>query len=306
MGFVGRSLPFLLIFAGCGSDGTAPEPPSAPTHDLLFEGIVETVPELLLLDAVDGGIRRILPPGTLARDPAPSPDGLRIAFVVSDEIQWIGDIWVVNRDGTGLTRITDDPEMDDQPAWSPDGGRIAFRSYRTGRQGDIWVMGSDGADPVNLTPDPLPGVLDERRPAWSPDGERIAFATNAAGNVDIWTMKADGSDPLRITATSDLDTEPSWSPDGRTLAFRRSSDDLGSDICVVPATGGEVVRLVLPGIQRLPTWTPDGERLVFVHHAASNERPDLAGMRGDGTDLIPLVTDGVPGGGLHPAWLKRP
>lgn len=306
MGFAARSLPLLLILAGCGGDGTAPVPPAAPSHDLLFEGILETVPELLLLDAVDGGIRRLLPPGTLARDPAPSPDGLRIAFVISDEDQWTGDIWVVNRDGTGLTRITGAPEMDDQPAWSPDGGRIAFRSYRTGRDGDIWVMGDDGADPVNLTPDPLPGVLDERRPAWSPDGGRIVFATNAAGNVDLWTMKADGSDLRQITATIDLDTEPCWSPDGRSIAFRRSSNDLGSDICVVPASGGEAVRLALPGIQRLPAWTPDGEGLVFVSHATSSDRPDLFTMGGDGTDPAPTVADSVPGGSLHPAWLKRP
>ncbi len=297
----------LLTVSACSSTDTIidPPPPPLPTHDLLFEGFLEATPELLLQDADTGEIRRLLPAGTVARDPAPSPDGARIAFVVSDEEAWTGDIFVVNRDGTGLVQITHHPAMDDQPAWSPDGTRITFRSYRTERDGDIWLMNADGSDPVNLTPDPLPGVWDERRPTWSPDGNRIAFATNAAGNVDIWTMRADGSDPTQITNTIDLDTEPAWSPDGATIAFRRSSNDTGSDICVVPATGGETVRLTLPGVQRTPTWHPDGTRLVFVNQPTTADRPDLHSMRPDGTDVTPVVDDEVPGGSLNPEYLKR-
>jgi Tol biopolymer transport system component len=295
----------LLLLGGCNSDPTSPQPPAGPSHDLLFEGTQATTPELWLRDADTGDIRRLLPEGTIAKDPAPSPDGARIAFVVSDEDASTGDIFVVNRDGTGLLQITHDPALDDQPAWSPDGQRIAFRSYRTQRDGDIWLMNADGTNPVNLTPDPLPGIWDERRPSWSPDGTRIAFATNAGGNVDIWTMQDDGTDPQRLTNTVDLDTEPSWSPDGATIAFRRSSNDLGTDICVVPARGGETVRLTLPGVQRTPTWTPDGTRLVFVNHATTSDRPDLYSMRPDGTDVTPVVAEEVPGGCLNPEYLKR-
>lgn len=296
-----------LALAGCSSTHTIVDPPPvAPSHDLLFEGTLAAIPELWLRDTGTGEVRRLLPEGIVARDPAPSPDGTRIAFVVSDETEWTGDIFVVNRDGTGLTQLTFSPELDDQPAWSPDGARIAFRSFRTQRDGDIWVMDADGANPVNLTPDPLPGVWDERRPAWSPDGARIAYATNAAGNADIWTMRADGSDARQLTDTIDLDTEPAWSPDGTLIAFRRSSNDLGSDICLVPAAGGDAVRLHLPGVQRLPAWSPDGDRLVCVHHAVSTARPDLYGCDLDGDNLAPLVADEMPGGSLHPVFLKRP
>lgn len=296
-----------LALAGCSTTDTIVDPlPPAAGYDLLFEGTLATIPELWLRDTGTGMIRRVLPEGTVAKDPAPSPDGTRIAFVVSDEDAWTGDIFVVNRDGTGLTQITHDPNLDDQPAWSPDGTRIAFRSYRTGRDGDIWVMDVDGGNPVNLTPDPLPGVWDERRPAWSPDGSRIVFASNAAGNVDLWTMGPDGSNPLRLTSTMDLDTEPVWSPDGTTIAFRRSSTGSGSDLCLVPATGGETTLLPLPGIQRLPAWSADGTALVCVHHAGTADRPDLYRVDLDGTDLAPLVTDELPGGSLHPVHLKRP
>jgi len=246
------------------------------------------------------------PAGLVAQDPSPSPDGTRIAFVIADGGSSTGDIFVVNRDGSGLVQITFALELDDQPAWSPDGSRIAFRSFRTGREGDIWLMGADGSDPVNLTPDPLPGVWDERCPAWSPDGARLAFASNAGGNVDLWTMRADGSDQRRLTDTEDFDTEPAWSPDGTMIAFRRSSEGTGSDLCLVPADGGEPIRFALPGVQRLPAWSPDGAYLVCVHHARTMDRPDLYRLDADGTDFAPLVSEEMPGGSLHPAFARRP
>lgn len=293
----------LLGLAAC-KDTTAP-PGGDITYDLLFEAYPGAVPELFRRDADGGALQRLLPPGTQAMDPAPSPDGTRIAFVVGDAVEASGDIWVVDRDGSGLTQLTTDPELDDQPAWSPDGTRLAFRSFRTLREGDIWVMNADGSNAVNLTPDPLPGVTDERRPAWSPDGTRLAYAGNAGGDMDIWTLAADGSDPRRITNSPDYDTEPAWSPDGRTLVFRRSDPAGGSDLAFVPAAGGTVTRLPLSGEQRQPAWSPDGAWLVCVHQLTAAERPDLYRVTTDGAPPQALVTDAMPGGSLNPAFLRR-
>jgi Tol biopolymer transport system component len=103
----------------------------------------------------------------------------------------------------------------------------------------------------------------------------------------------------------DLDTEPAWSPGGGSVAFRRSFNAGGSDLFIVPASGGDAVALAMPGEQRLPIWTPDGTRLVFVTHATLNARPDLYSMSANGTDFRPIVTAGVQGGSVNPAFLKR-
>lgn len=293
-----------LLLSSCADDPQSP-PAAAPTHDLVFEGALTGVPELLRLDAVTGEVARVLPPGTVAMDPAPSPDGSRIAFVVADYVEFTGDIFVCDRDGANVRQLTDDPELDDQPAWSPDGARIAFRSFRTLRDGDIWVMDADGGNPVNLTPDPLPGITDERSPCWSPDGTRLAYISTAGGNRDVWTMAADGSDPRGLVSTIDLEAEPAWSPDGSVIAYRRSSQEDGSDIWLVPAAGGEATGLPMGGEQRLPAWSPDGARLVFVAHETTGDRPDLWEMRADGTGARLLVGDAVPGGCLNPAFLRR-
>jgi Tol biopolymer transport system component len=272
--------------------------------DLIYEGYAEGGSEILLLSLVNGESTRLLPAGSIATDPVPSPDGQRVAFVIGDVVNSEGDIWVVNRDGTGLLQLTFDPELDDNPAWSPDGTLIAFRSHRTQGLGDIWVMNADGSGAVNLTPDPLPGVTDERRPTWSPDGAHIAFASNRAGNMDIWTMRADGTDFLRRTNTIEYDTEPTWSPDGSRIAFRRS-DDRTSDILILNVQGTTPVRLQFPGHELMPSWSPNGAFLAFAYFSPTNDNPQIYTVRPDGTDLQQRSTDPAWPGAIEPAWIRR-
>jgi len=270
---------------------------------LLIEGDVGSGPEIFMVSEGKAP-ERVLPEGTVAMDPVASPDGSRIAFVVANYDDWTGDIWVVNRDGTGAVKLIGDGWLDDAPAWSPDGTRIAFRSYRSELQGEIWMMNVDGSGRVNLTPQVGGGAIDHHRPAWSPDGTRIAFASTAGGDWGIWTVKVDGSDRRLLTETAELDTEPSWSPDGQWIAFRRSNPAQGADIMIIPAAGGTATRIALAGEQRQPAWSPDGRRIAFVGSTTLGDPPEVFTMRPDGSDVRRHTSVSGWGPGHNPSWVR--
>ena len=74
--------------------------------------------------------------------PVFSPDGTKIAFTSNRDGN--PELYVMNRDGSDLRRLTNNPEIDTTPTWSPNGTQIAFTSGRTGTP-QIYVVGADGA-----------------------------------------------------------------------------------------------------------------------------------------------------------------
>lgn len=84
-----------------------------------------------------------------------SPDGSRL--VASD-----GDLFVLNADGSGLTRLTANKIDAIDPAWSPDGTRIAF-SMSAGGPSQIWVINADGSGLFSFN-----GTGADRDPDWQP------------------------------------------------------------------------------------------------------------------------------------------
>ena len=58
------------------------------------------------------------------------------------------EIYVMNADGTGLTRLT--YGSGSIPCWSPNGRKIAFQRWRDGKA-DIYTMNADGTGLERLT-----------------------------------------------------------------------------------------------------------------------------------------------------------
>ena len=79
-----------------------------------------------------------------------SPDGAQIAFV-SDRDDNI-DIYVMNADGSGQTRLTSDHTIDIFPAWAPDGARLIFLAFDEDEEvADIYQIKPDGSGQISLT-----------------------------------------------------------------------------------------------------------------------------------------------------------
>lgn len=160
-----------------------------------------------------------------------SPDGARIAFTTDRDTpvsghpifaftrQREGDVYVMNRDGSNLQRLTATPDWDGSPEWSADGSTLYFYSARPreivgpptspilGQEGGfrIWAMNADGSSPRAVTPEGVEALA----PAVTADG-RIAYQKRTG--YARWSIESVAADGSSARAESDTATDY-WLPD---------------------------------------------------------------------------------------------
>ncbi len=137
-----------------------------------------------------------------------SPDGSRIAFVVSEPPKGADrnrDIWLAVIASKEVRRLTFNETADSSPRWSPDGRTLAFLSDRDGRA-QIYLLPMDGAggEATKLTD----GKSSVRSFEWSPDGKRIAFLAPEP-RTDAEEKRAKDKDDARVVDRDDKRT-PVW------------------------------------------------------------------------------------------------
>ena len=105
---------------------------------------------------------------------SPSPDNKHIAYTVSyysvPQNKSNTDIFVMNSDGLGNTKLTTTPYIESQPAWIKNGQKLAYLSNESGTS-QVWEMNPDGTDrhPLTNYADGIEGF------AFSPDGQKLLF-----------------------------------------------------------------------------------------------------------------------------------
>jgi Tol biopolymer transport system component len=190
--------------------------------------------DLVLLDVKRGREeRRIQVNLNGLQTPQWSPDGQQLVF--SGFNNGFSDLFIINRDGTGLRRLTSDKFADLHPSWSPDGHTIAFV---TDRGGDT-------------------------------DFDLLRF-----GNLRIALFHLDtGTMELLGNMDAGKNINPVWAPDGRSLAF--VSDRTGiNNVFLYDFADGRIYQLtnMFTGVQGITplspvlSWAPRADRMAFVYY----------------------------------------
>ena len=168
------------------------------------------------------------------------------------------ELYMMDYDGYGQTRLTFNKTRDYMPAWSADRKRIAFTSYK---------KLSAGLYLLDLEAGQISEILSRGTnyaPSFSPDGRKLAFCSSQDGNAEIYVASDEGKNIKRLTFNEAIDTAPSWSPTSREIVF--VSDRSGTpQVYIMDAEGSNVRRVSFGGTYHdSPAWSPIGDRIVYV------------------------------------------
>ncbi|MBI3848661.1 MAG: PD40 domain-containing protein [Planctomycetes bacterium] len=131
---------------------------------------------------------------------------------------YLGDVWIVDEDGSNPKRLTVHTAHESFPRFSPDGKWIAFSSDRHGNN-DVFVMPATGGDAKPLTFHSAGDTV----VGWSRDSKRVLFSsargTPFPGISNLYEVSIEGG--LEQAMPTDWGAYGTWSPDGKQLAFNR-------------------------------------------------------------------------------------
>lgn len=219
-----------------------------------------------------------------------SPDGTRIAFRVYHDAP---GIYLLNRDGSGLTRLADVPRVNDWPwpdeelAWSPDSTQIAY-THPVGHlpASEVTLVDTEDGHRTRLATGAVYRWTAHHSFAWSPDGSKVAFVnSDNISTTGLYVVNRDGTGNRRLREADLLGQGPgalAWSPDGSRIAFVRGDFVAQTSTMFVINADGTGLR-ELAGPHAWPAngvaWSPDGRLIAWTR----GEGPEIALVNVDGS-----------------------
>ncbi len=220
---------------------------------------VNPMNELSIIPTLGGASRKLVSDGNL---PVWSPDGKHIAFFRMLPSSGIMELFIVNPDGTGETKVAQiEPVFFFNVAWSPDSKRLAFlRSFQTAATGqytEIFLRKLDDSTERQITFDKK--IIDDF--CWTSTGE-IVFNSNRGGGVGLWVIPEEGGAPKQLTLGAGADRFPRISKDAKHLVYLNESET--SNLWTIDLQTKDLQQLTFEdALVRSVAYSSDGSKLIY-------------------------------------------
>ena len=280
-----------LLFAGCIN------PPSPPGSRIIFESSRDMPQqtehpqkyiELYSMKTDGSMVIRITNNLYWEHKPQVSQDGKKILVTIHfspedvDETDPGWEIAVMNINGTGLRKLTNNSYLDINAKWNKDGTKIVYVSdsnHRTTKdlkkglqpQYDIYTMNPDGTGKTRLTSGEAGEVNAD--PCFSPTGGiYYVHSENYSNNFDLWRMNEDGTEKQVVFTHNQLVkavNDPSLSNDGTKIVFEgRINNDTNKplyNLFTLNTPDGNLTRLTNDDGESdvWPSFSPDDQKIVY-------------------------------------------
>jgi Tol biopolymer transport system component len=239
------------------------------------------------------------------RDPAFSPDGRRLAYLVCTNAfrRAACEVVIIDLDGelrgAGPPRPLTSMAADMSGlAWTRDGQGLVFGSGRAPYLVYLWRVATDAQRPPERVELAGSGA---GRPAIATSRDRLVFERRII-DPDIYRVGAVG--PPRATIVSSFpDFNASFSPDGTRIVYASSRSGGMADIWVADADGSTPRQLTHDPsrLDAAPRWSPDGRAIAFASRGAAGES-QIWTIEADGGNRRQITTG--PGEKWYPSWSR--
>lgn len=283
-----RTVLTIIAAMACGSPLLAQDAPLTRARQLTAGYIYDLVPspnsdravvirvlegrEQLFLIGIDGkNERQVTRDDADHEDPAWSPDGKTIAFVlIKDDKKSLA---LIDPQSGKVELLGPAGQSPIHPSFTPDGKSLLYCTDDDLRppaknESEIYVI--DLATKARRTL--IAGGVNTY-PVMSPDARRIAWRKIVGDmNSEVFVANADGSDAKNITNHHAWEGWPAWSPAGSTIAFAGNRNGAWQIFLVAPDGSNLRLLAATEGRGTAPKWAPDGKSIYYTICRSSQER----------------------------------
>lgn len=251
-----------------------------------------------------------------------APDGSKIAFIgqkthyntTTFQTTYAGDLYIVNVDGSGLQKLTDNPLLPapanpiELPTWSPDSNKIA---YDTGLHELFYYdLQTNNNIPVVSNPN---AQVNGRSIRWSLNSDQFFFIGLLALGDSSGLHRYDLADANIVPLMSNNDIQVqvlNMSPDGKRLIYSEYEKTFPFTNRLIQSDSNGQGRIILyESVDSTPTTprvSPDSNKIAFQVYSP-NGRRDIYTVFADGNGLS-NITESYTGeiSHAHFIWSYEP